>query len=281
MAAMLFVAMLIPACGGSNRPKDTSPIFVFAAASLREVIEDTARAFEKKHAKQGYEVVGNFAGSNALAQQIRSTTRADIFISASEAWMDDVESAGRIVPESRRNILRNRLVVIVATGSELVIDDPSDLATAPIRHLSIGDPRAVPAGIYAKEWLESISHEGGTLWDSVQERIVPGTSVRAALGLVEADRRIAGIVYATDAEASDRVEVLYEVPHDQGPEIRYTAALVRDGRAPAAAREFLDFLTTSPRAQILFLYHGFDYGDDLELLPLHGYLSTLPIDNDE
>ncbi len=250
--------ILMPGCGRSPEVEgESAEVLVFAAASLRDAVEDVARAFEREYATEGYSIVGNYAGSNALAQQIRATTRADVFLSANEAWMDDVQQAGRIMAETRTAFLQNRLVVVVAQRSDLVIDDPTDLAAPSVRHLSTGDPQAVPAGIYARKWLESVPHDSATLWTAVEERIVPGTSVRAALGLVESDERIAGIVYATDAAASERVRVAYEVPREETPEISYSIALLRDGPAPIAATEWIDFLLNEDIARAIFEQHGF------------------------
>jgi molybdate transport system substrate-binding protein len=138
--------------------------------------------------------------------------------------------------------------VIVPKDSSLTISGPVDLAS--IAHLALGDPAVVPAGTYARKWLE-----GASAWEGVRARVVPALDVRAALAAVESGRADAGIVYATDAASSTRVRVAYEVPRESAPEIVYVA--VRLSRsASAASRSFLDYLSTDEARQA-FARRGF------------------------
>ena len=209
----LFLACVV---GCTPDPGQQPQLMVFAAASLRDVMSEVATRFEQEH---GIHVNYNFAGSNVLAQQLLATPRADLFISANKAWMRRLEQAGRVVPGSRQVVLGNRLVVIVNHASTLE-GDPRELFCTPVfEYLSIGNPEAVPAGIYAREWLEKLPCDGGSAWSSVAGRIAPAPDVRAALGLVEAGRDIPGIVYATDAAMSDKVRVIHEVTGNDAPVI--------------------------------------------------------------
>jgi molybdate transport system substrate-binding protein len=146
------------------------------------------------------------------------------------------------------------------------MDDPCALATLPFKHVAMGDPQAVPAGIYAKKWLVSVTCDGKPLWDAVQPRVAPTPDVRAAIALVAADPDVAGLVYRTDQLAfADRTRVLYEVK--DGPPIRYVAAQVAEGEHADAARGFLAYVSTAEAARV-FARHGF--------IPLGGQTAAAP-----
>ncbi len=230
----------------------TSPLLhaditVFAAASLTDSLKEIAASYEKA---TGEKVRFNFAASNTLAQQIQAGAPADIFFSADEAKMDVLAAAGLIASDTRKDLLGNSLVVITAPEGP-TITLPKDLAGPAIKHLSIGDPRAVPAGIYAKSWLEKIG-----LWKFLQPRIVPAESVRTALAVVESGNAEAGIVYKTDASISKKVKVVMEIPAADTPGIIYPMAIVKDSRNAAAARKFLTHLAGKESTET-FVKFGF------------------------
>ena len=196
------------ACTPDSDP--TPQIMVFAAASLHDVLLEVGERFEQE---QGIHINYNFAGSNVLAQQLIAAPKADLFLSANKAWMSRLEQVERIVPGSSQVVLGNRLVLIVNKNSTLQGPPQELFCRADFKHLSIGNPQAVPAGIYARQWLQKLSCDDSsatavTAWDVVADRIAPAPDARAALGLVEAQRDIPGIVYATDAAMSDKVSVM-------------------------------------------------------------------------
>jgi molybdate transport system substrate-binding protein len=250
-------AAVVAGCGGESREAQPekaarSELLVFAAASLREAMEELGATYQRE---TGTRVVFNFAGSNDLAHQIVATRGADLFLSASSAWMDSVQSAGRTEDGSRRDLLANTLVVVGNAAESAAFAEPCALASLPFRNLAMGDPEAVPAGAYARTWLRSVTCGGRPLWDAVQARVAPAPDVRAALGLLLADPRVIGIVYRTDQLAfADRTRVLYEV--GGGPPIRYALARLREGGDPAESLRFYDFLT-GERAAEVFRRHGF------------------------
>jgi len=232
---------------------------VFAAASLREVCEELAPAFEELH--PGVRVRFDFAGSNLLAEQIISSTHGGVFMSADDLQMDRVEVTGRLVPGSRREFLRNMLVVVVPASSALAFERPADLARDSFERLSLAHPEAVPAGRYARAWLTTLG-----LWDDVQHKVVPAVDVRAALLAVESGAAQAGICYATDAATAEGVRVVLRVGGPAAPVVRYHAAAVKPGSAfsargagagRAAALDWLEFLG-GERARSLFTAHGFE-----------------------
>ena len=223
--------------------------------------------FEERH---GARLEFNFAGSNVLAQQILAAPRADVFLSADLEWIDHLEQSGRVVPGSRRDLFGNRLVVVGRDDCGVHIDTPAELASADYRHLAIAQPDAVPAGRYARTWLESVPVADGELFNALTGRLAPTLDVRAALALVESSQHILGVVYATDVATSDRVRILYApLPADQpGYPLRRCA---RRGRAPGCggrptcrqsagpgplACSFLDF-ACAEAAQAVYRRHGF------------------------
>ena len=169
------------------------PITVAAAVSLTDVLEEAAKAYA---AAGGGPVRFNLAGSNVLARQIVHGAPADVFISADEAQMEVVEKAGAILAGSRFDLVGNQLAVAAVPEKAALVRQEFARAPAEIRRLAIGDPAAVPAGVYAKRYLEQ-KH----LWSAYESRIVPTTNVRAALTAVETGSVDAAIVYLTDLAA--------------------------------------------------------------------------------
>lgn len=252
-AFLVAVSLALCACAAERGEHDERRLLVFAAASLRDVCGELADPFERL---TGVTPIFNFAGSNVLAQQIEAAPGGGVFISANEHWMDYLDAAGLIVPESRRVILSNRLVIVAHPASTIVLAGAADLAGAEFRFLSLADPQAVPAGLYARRFLENVAVDGGDLWSRVRARVAPAPDVRAALGLVEAQPDILGVVYRTDAMASDKVRVVLEVPDRLTPPIRYSAAAIQGARHRQAGERFLGFLA-GPEAAAVFEAHGF------------------------
>jgi molybdate transport system substrate-binding protein len=229
-------------------------VMVFAAASLTDVLNELAASFEKA---QGVKVVYNFAGSNTLAQQIvASPNKADVFLSASEKWMDTVQKAGAVADKTRKSMLTNSLVVVAHPDSAYAMKIPEDLATMEYKFLALGNPDAVPAGKYSKEWLSGIKYGQGTLWDAVKDRVSPTPDVRAALAQVEGRDNIIGIVYKTDyASAGGKVRVIFEI-QDKALGISYPGAVMKEAPHPELAKAFMDYLS-SPEAKGVFRKYGF------------------------
>jgi len=226
---------------------------VFAAASLTDALGEVAQRFE---AKEGVKVTLVFGASSELSRQILAGAGADVFFSADEARMDALQKAGQVSAEDRVALLGNQLVVIVPKDSPLSpVKTSAGLSAAfsRVRHLALADPSAVPAGVYAKAWLERQQQ-----WDTVKARVVPTLDVRAALAAVETGASEVGIVYRTDVQPSRRVRVLYEVPLNEGPAIVYPVAPVASSKQLEQARRFLAFLQGDP-AKAVFERHGFRF----------------------
>ncbi len=165
--------------------------------------------------------------------------------------MDRLAEKGLIDPATCVDRLGNTLAVVVPADSKLQIHSATDLTSADVKHIALGDPKAVPAGVYTKEWLTKLQ-----LWDAVLPKVVPMENVRAALAAVASDNAEAGVVYKTDAAISKSVKVAYEVPAAEGPNIRYPMAMVKASEHPEEAKKFLKYLDSNEAGRI-FTRFGF------------------------
>ena len=228
-----FLACIMATCGCG--PADE--LRVSAAASLADALKEIDRAFEQA---TGTGVRLNLGASSLLARQIEAGAPADVFFSADEARMDGLEKKGLIDPTTREAQLSNTLVVVVPADSTLALTSMKDLTAAAVRRIATGDPRAVPAGVYAKEHLQKIG-----VWKAVESRIVAMENVRAALAAVGSGNAEAGIVYKTDAAISKQVKIACEVPAGEGPRIVYPMAMVKAAGNVSGARAYLEFLDSA------------------------------------
>jgi molybdate transport system substrate-binding protein len=240
-------AVILPALSvGAQADQRTvrRDLLVAAAASLSGIAPQLTQAF---HDASGIDLRFNFAGSNTLARQIVEGARVDVFISADDAQMDVVERAGRTVAGTRVPVIGNQLVLIVGPPREM---RPEDLGTNSVRRVAMGDPVAVPAGVYGRRWLETIR-----LWSAVAPKIVPLPSSPAVVAAVAEGRADVGVVYASDAASRSGIDIAYRVALADAPAIVYPAAAIAGGRIPLA-QQFIAFLRDA-RAQEIFAAAGF------------------------
>lgn len=219
-------------------------ITVFAAASTTNAMEEIKEAFERT---SGIQVRTNYAASSTLAQQIVNGAEADVFLSANVGWADHVES----LSTKRRDLLGNRLVIILPSDSQLPLVRPEALRLEEVRHLALADTASVPAGRYAKQALVELN-----LWEGLKDKVVAGKDVRQALMFVETGTAEAGIVYATDAAVSHRVKVAHDIAVELTEPVVYPVLLLEYGTDNAAAERFYEFLG-SPEATRIFERSGF------------------------
>jgi len=248
MRCLLVICTLL-VCISVVRPQArAAEVRVFAAASLTDSVKAIAESYQKK---TGDRIIFNFGASSTLARQIEEGAPADIFFSADNAQMDRLEAKGLILKQTRKSRLSNSLVIIVAAENGAAVHSPKDLAGPTVKRLALGDPQAVPIGVYAKQYLESLK-----LWSEISPKVVITESVRAALAAVEAGNANASIVYKTDAAISKKVKVVFEVPPKDGPKISYPVALLKDAAERERAKQFLDHLN-SEEAGAIFKAYGF------------------------
>jgi molybdate transport system substrate-binding protein len=250
LACLLACLALTGAAAPAGAQDLGEPVTIFAAASTTDAVNEIAEAYA---ARTGGSLRPVVAASSTLARQIAQGAPADLFLSASVAWMDHLDAQQLLAEDSRLPLLSNRLVLIAPADSPLRLRLAPGL---PLRELigdgrlAIGDPAHVPAGIYARQALEALG-----LWDQVADRLAQAGNVRAALALVDRGEMAAGIVYETDAAISPRVRIVDAFPDAVTPEITLPLAIVagRDSPAVRAAYAFLK----SDEAAAIFGKYGF------------------------
>lgn len=251
---MLAAAVSLTACAAGLRAEPTSgsrPVTVFAAASLKNVLDETAKAIE---AGGGPKPVVTLASSSALARQIEQGAPADIFISADEGWMTYLADKHLILPETRTVVATNSLVLIAPADSTVAVEIKPGVDLAGIlgdRRLAIANVAGVPAGKYAKAALETFG-----AWGGVAGKLAQTDNVRAALMLVARREAPLGIVYRSDAKADTNVRVVAEFPAASHPSIIYQAAVTTASSSPVDGRTFISRLT-SATGRAVFTAEGF------------------------
>jgi molybdate transport system substrate-binding protein len=238
-------ALVVPiaACHTARR----TTLTISAAASLQDAIVQAETAYKQTQVDVDFR--NNFGSSGTLALEIEQGAPADVFLSAAAKPVDDLEARNLIVAGTRRNLLRNTLVLIAPLDSRL--KSFQGLTDSSIRLIALGDPGSVPAGQYGRQTL-LVLH----LWDRLNSKFVLGKDVRQVLTYVETGNADAGLVYATDARASNKVRVVATAPESTHNPIVYPAAVVKGSHSAESARRFVDYLV-SPAAQAIFVKQGF------------------------
>jgi molybdate transport system substrate-binding protein len=231
---------------------------IFAAASLKNALDDTNTAFSKT---TGVKVVASYAASSALAKQIEQGAPADVFISADLQWMDYAAAHNLIKPDTRVNLLGNKLVLIAPKDSKL---DKVDIAKgldglgfdiaklAGPGRIAVADVKAVPAGLYAKAALVQLG-----AWAAAEPKLAMAENVRATLAFVARGETEIGIVYETDAKVEPNVKIVGVFPENSHPPVIYPVAATAASTSPAAAK-YLNFLR-SGAAKAIFERYGFSF----------------------
>lgn len=247
-ALILFLSL----CFATNfsAAKSNKKIVVFAAASLTDAVSEIAAKYEKE---TNSEIQTSFASSSTLAKQIENGAPADIFISADTKWMQYLKDKNVLNDAKTNNLLNNHLVLIAPKGKDFKVnaDKGFNFANAFEGKLCTGETESVPVGIYAKQALKSLGW-----WDAIKSRIVGTQDVRAALVNVERGECAAGIVYATDAKVSAKVQILMAFPQNSHDAIVYPLSLIKN--ANPNAMPFYNYLKSAP-AKAIFANYGFQF----------------------
>jgi molybdate transport system substrate-binding protein len=223
-------------------------ITVSSAISLKDALDEISHLYTSEHPSA--KVHFNLGGSGTLQRQIEQGAPVDIFMSASLKEMDSLQSQGLLVPDTRRDLVKNSVVLIVPAGSTS-ISSFQDLLKAAVKTVAVGEPQTVPAGKYAQEVL---THFG--IYDQLKPKLVLGKDVRQVLTYVETGNTDAGIVYATDAKISKKVTVAATAPEDSHSRVVYPAAVIKNSKNLVGAKAFLEFLA-SEKARAVFQKYGF------------------------
>jgi molybdate transport system substrate-binding protein len=238
LGGLLASAALLPA----------AELQVYAAASLRDALRELGGRYEKSG---GEKLVFNFEASNLLARHILEGAPADLFASADAAQMDRVQEQGLLLGKSRRNLLSNQLAVVALKESPLSLSAAADLAGPAVGRISIADPKAVPNGVYARQYFEKLG-----LWARLEPKVIPVQNVRGSLAAVESGNVDVAVLYRSDAQISDKVKLLFEVPAAKGPAIVYPFAALKGGSNPRGAQRFLKYLSGKDSLAV-FRRYGF------------------------
>jgi len=234
-----------------SQAQDKPPLLVFAAASLKNALDEVNTAWTKQ---SGVEVRASYAASSALAKQIEEGAPADLFLSADIPWMDHVEKKNLVRAGTRANLLGNALVLIAPKDwkkGQVKIGPNFDLAALlGDGRLAVGATASVPAGRYAKASLEKLG-----VWGSVEKKLAEAENVRAAMAFVSRGEAPLGIVYSTDAAADANVVIVGTFPGDSHPPIIYPAAVLATSKN--AATESYNKYLAGPDARKTFIKHGF------------------------
>jgi len=228
-------------------------ITVSAAISLKDAFEEIGKLFMRAHPEA--RVVFNFAGSGDLARQIEAGAPVDVFASAAQKDMDDLDRQGLIAKNARKNFAKNSVVLVKPVASTIPIQSLKDLQRGDVKKVVIGNPKTVPAGRYAEEALRHLN-----LWDTIKDRVIFAEHVRQALDYVARNEVDAGLVYSTDALARSKdVKVAARLPEGSYQPVVYPIGVIKGIRAEAISRAFTDFVLSAEGQRVLTKY-GFIAG---------------------
>ncbi len=249
------ILLLISTACSQSQPHETSEspveLTVSAAASLTDALSKLKPLFEAKYAHITLRL--NIGGSGALQRQIEQGAPSDLFLSASVQNMQDLVDQGLIAATDRVYLLDNALVAITPINRQSTINELSDLSDNEDALIAIGTPESVPAGHYAREAFIQAG-----IWDDVQGRTVQAKDVRTVLRYVETENTDIGIVYLTDALASDQVKIAFTIDSALHAPIRYPIGIIQSTAHRAQAEAFYTFLQSEEAGRI-FTHYGFHH----------------------
>ena len=254
------ISLLVAGCGGASQPPAPKAadapkpveLNISAAVSMKDALAEIQTNYQKKapHVKLVY----NLGASGSLQKQIEQGATADIFISAAPKQMNELAAKNLVINATRKNLLENKLVLIVPKDSTLSISKLEDLQNDAVKQISIGETKVVPAGQYAEQALKNLG-----VWEKIQSKIVFAKDVRTVLTYVDTGNVDAGLVYKTDAAVSKKVKILATAPDGSHAPIIYPAAVLTGTKNQKAAEEFLSYLA-GPEGKSVFEKHGFVMG---------------------
>ncbi len=248
----LMVIFLVTGCGKAQSPAvppvQPVEINVSAAMGLKDALGEIQKKYEADHPVK---IVFNLASSGALQTQIEQGAPTDLFISAASKQIDELQKKNLIIPATRKNLVGDRLVLIVPKDSRLDLHSFQDLTNASVTRFGMGVPETVPAGEYAKQVLGKLQ-----VWETVKEKAVMPKDIHSVLTYVETGNVEAGIVFSTVAAASDKVKVAAIAPLNSHEPIIFPGAVVSSAKHPKEAEAFLQYLTSSD-GMAVFTNYGF------------------------
>ena len=256
LVMLCLLTVVFAGCGNtsqensSQKTEKQQDVYIVAAASMTDAIKEIGANYEKEH--PNVKLTYNFGSSGALQTQIEQGAPADVFISAAQKQMNALDEKGLIDKSTRKDLLENKVVLIVPKDSELSLNDFADVATDKVNKIALGEPKAVPVGQYSEEIFSNLK-----ILDAMKQKAVYASDVRQVLGWVETGEVDCGIVYATDAAISDKVKVLMEAPENTHKPVVYPIAMVNSSKNPDVAKDFIAYLSQDAQKNILAKYGFF------------------------
>ena len=248
---MLIAAAITAGCSSEKTaaPPQKTELNISAAISLKDALGEIQKNYEAKNPNT--KIIYNLGASGALEKQIEQGAPADIFMSAAPKQMNDLEMKDLVNKPTRKNLVENKLVIIVPNASSLNITKYEDLAKNDVEKVSLGETGSVPAGQYAQEVLKKLE-----IWGKIKDKAVLAKDVRTVLTYVETGNVEAGIVYKTDAISSDKVRIVATAPEGSHQPIVYPVAVLSATKQQKVAEDFLTYLST-PECKAIFEKYGF------------------------
>lgn len=233
----------------------TARLTISAAASLKDAMDEIKPLYSKE--KPNINLTYNFGSSGALQQQIEQGAGVDVFISAATKQIDALAQKGLLVDGTRKDLLKNQ-IVLIAPQNSTVVTDFKDLGSPSIKRIALGEPKSVPAGQYAQQVLTSLN-----LLDQVKGKTVYAKDVRQALNYVESGNADAGLVYFSDAKNTPKVKIVATASEKTHSPIVYPIAVLKSSKNIAAAQDFVQFLASN-EAKSVFEKQGFTLAASLK-----------------
>jgi molybdate transport system substrate-binding protein len=258
MLIVICLVTLVTGCGTDNKEKASktnadngkkAEIFISAAASLTDVMNEIATMYNKTN--PNIKITYSFGSSGALQSQIEEGAPADVFMSAAQKQMNELDKKDLILKESRKDLLVNKVVLITDKENKAGIKEFKDVTSDQIKLIALGEPKGVPVGQYSEEIFKSL----GSL-DAVKAKAIYGSDVRQVLTWVESGEAACGVVYATDAATTKNVKVIAQAPEGSHKPVIYPVAVLKNSKNAKASQEFVDFLSTKEVAAV-FEKYGF------------------------
>ena len=253
LLSAILITSLMAGCSSQKQAIPATPqkieLNVSAAVSLKDALGEIQKNYEAKN--PNIKLIYNLGASGSLQKQIEQGAPADIFISAAPKQMNELEAKNLVNKTTRKNLVENKLVIVVPKTSAITISSYEDLTKNEIQKISIGETGSVPAGQYAQEVLKKLG-----IWDKVKDKAVLAKDVRTVLTYVETGNVEAGIVYKTDAASSKKVNIAATAPEGSHQPILYPAAILSETKQQKTAEDFLTYLST-PECKAIFEKYGF------------------------
>lgn len=243
----IYICFLLLLAGCSHSADKSVDITVGAAASMKDVLEAIGEQYEKEH--QNINLTFTFSSTGTLQKQIEQGAPIDVFVSADPTAFEQLAEKKLVIAKQNRPLVYNELVLITPKQKARTIDSLSDLQDPTIRSIAIGIPETVPAGAYAKQWLQSAD-----VWEKLRSKYVFAKDVRQVLTYVESENADFGIVYRTDAFSSKRVHIAATAPRSLNRQIAYKAGVVAQSKRQKEAEQFVTYLHSKKAAHIFDKY---------------------------